>query len=783
MSGVTREEELQKRQEDLSLVVEPLVDSISELVLSSVTGAFENVQKHCMDIADRTNKLVLIAQQVATSSTDVDLQMEVANAINDVAASIEKLVISFTEILADSNPKTQEGFAAAAKEVGEAINKLCAATDETSQRKIIAAVRDAVASAKEVQESAFRGREALLAAAQLNVDKTVRLVKVATLAAGSTADDKKKKLLLDGAEKVRAGGPALIQAAKMVSERPADGSARDQLDARGAELTAAFTSLINAAKLSPMYFGKVAETYEYVKRLIEAAQDLEEAATNLYTITQNGTTAQFVESAKLAASKALQLVNQAEEAMKMEKDPVKKRLIKDAVAELRDASGAMIRAAKAYRENPNDPQAKADLDEAHLRLEAAIRRVVGLTGGEDQDQTPKGKLAMTANALESAARAVVESAKNNPKDLLEDAQSLAAIAMQLAKDIENVALDINDPVQKKRLLENAAEIKNAVQRLIAAAKRVAENPNDPQAQKELAEAHKYLLDKLNAVRRDAQIGGGGQAEEDASYATLGTEEMQLINAAREEASAALQLAAEAEKIAEKMTDPAKKALIKAAIKEVQLCSQRVIDMAEHVSKNPRDAAAQHALADAQHDLGNAIQRVVDLTSTKNDELADAMAAMKLETTAGSASEQNLLKSAQQVLDQIAATFGSDNNMSPEQVIANARELSTKAQELARQLREMAEKTTDPVYKEKLLQAAKIIRDGSIQVKILSAVKAAGGKNDKSNAVQMAAKGLQANITEVIKVVQAEGIRNRFRSTVKQTIAINKVVRLWRAGNK
>eukprot|EP01114_Cavostelium_apophysatum_P003518 TRINITY_DN1345_c0_g1_i1.p1 TRINITY_DN1345_c0_g1~~TRINITY_DN1345_c0_g1_i1.p1 ORF type:complete len:710 (+),score=216.76 TRINITY_DN1345_c0_g1_i1:136-2265(+) len=709
MSGVTREEELQKRQEDLSLVVEPLVDSISELVLSSVTGAFENVQKHCMDIADRTNKLVLIAQQVATSSTDVDLQMEVANAINDVAASIEKLVISFTEILADSNPKTQEGFAAAAKEVGEAINKLCAATDETSQRKIIAAVRDAVASAKEVQESAFRGREALLAAAQLNVDKTVRLVKVATLAAGSTADDKKKKLLLDGAEKVRAGGPALIQAAKMVSERPADGSARDQLDARGAELTAAFTSLINAAKLSPMYFGKVAETYEYVKRLIEAAQDLEEAATNLYTITQNGTTAQFVES--------------------------------------------------------------------------AIRRVVGLTGGEDQDQTPKGKLAMTANALESAARAVVESAKNNPKDLLEDAQSLAAIAMQLAKDIENVALDINDPVQKKRLLENAAEIKNAVQRLIAAAKRVAENPNDPQAQKELAEAHKYLLDKLNAVRRDAQIGGGGQAEEDASYATLGTEEMQLINAAREEASAALQLAAEAEKIAEKMTDPAKKALIKAAIKEVQLCSQRVIDMAEHVSKNPRDAAAQHALADAQHDLGNAIQRVVDLTSTKNDELADAMAAMKLETTAGSASEQNLLKSAQQVLDQIAATFGSDNNMSPEQVIANARELSTKAQELARQLREMAEKTTDPVYKEKLLQAAKIIRDGSIQVKILSAVKAAGGKNDKSNAVQMAAKGLQANITEVIKVVQAEGIRNRFRSTVKQTIAINKVVRLWRAGNK
>jgi hypothetical protein len=88
------EEQLFQRQEDLSLVVEPLVDSISELVLSSVTGQFENVQAwcvvcvcmcslisvmySCMDIAERTNKLVLVAQQTATSSLDVDLQMEVA---------------------------------------------------------------------------------------------------------------------------------------------------------------------------------------------------------------------------------------------------------------------------------------------------------------------------------------------------------------------------------------------------------------------------------------------------------------------------------------------------------------------------------------------------------------------------------------------------------------------------------------------------------------------------------------------------------------------------------
>jgi hypothetical protein len=64
------------------------------------------------------------------------------------------------------------------------------------------------------------------------------------------------------------------------------------------------------------------------------------------------------------------------------------------------------------------------------------------------------------------------------------------------------------------------------------------------------------------------------------------------------------------------------------------------------------------------------------------------------------------------------------------------------------------------------------------VKILSAVRAAGGE-DKSNSVAMAAKNLQTNITDILKSVQAESLRNRFRSTVKQTIAINKVVNVWR----
>ncbi len=159
-----------------------------------------------------------------------------------------------------------------------------------------------------------------------------------------------------------------------------------------------------------------------------------------------------------------------------------------------------------------------------------------------------------------------------------------------------------------------------------------------------------------------------------------------------------------------------------------------------------------------------------------------MAEMRLESEPKS-KEALVLQAAQAVLDDIAKAFSSNEN-DPQKVIAVAKQLAAKAAELSKQLRELAEKTTDPVFKEKLMNAAKIIRDSGIQVKILSAVRAAGGE-DKSNSVGSAIKSMKTNIQEVIKEVEASSIKNKFRATVQTTIAINKVVNAWkkRAGKK
>jgi len=306
--------------------------------------------------------------------------------------------------------------------------------------------------------------------------------------------------------------------------------------------------------------------------------------------------------------------------------------------------------------------------------------------------------------------------------------------------------------------------------VIAAARKVAANPNDPRAKAELEAAFKTLQDRLEQARRAPGSGPG------LGSAATGTT-AELVAAAKEEAAAALQLADEADKLADKITDPTKRAAIKKAIQDVRSASKKVVEAADLVAQNPHDPVAQEKLAAAQKELAGAIERVVNLTSGGTDrELNDAMADMRVD---GSGAEGNILLSAQKLLDKIANTFGNPNKkLSPQEVINAAKELSLEAAELAKQLREMAAKTTDPVFKEKLLNAAKIIRDGGIQIKILSAVRAAGGE-DKGNSVAMASKGLQTNIQEIIKEVRAEQLRTKFRNTVKQTMAINKVVNVWK----
>jgi hypothetical protein len=599
--------------------------------------------------------------------------------------------------------------------------------------------------------------------------------------------------MTDASNVIKMGGPGLIGAAKQVTEGRA--GAQQTMQRQEAELTKAYESLLAAAKMGSKYFGKAAEMYEYIKQLIASATDLAGAAQMLMEIAATGTPEQFMEAAKLVAGKALDMVRAAEAAAAMEQDPVKKQLMKDAAQELRAAAQAYIAAAKAYRENPT-PENKAAMERAYERLQAAMQAVIAATKGEfgGDLSTDKGKLALSSQALEGAARQLVWDAKNStPSEAQASAELLLGVAEAVASDLERIAASETNPRKKKKLLADAANIRKGAQVLASAAQRAAANPNDAAAAEAMDRAHAELLSIIDAARKHAGlIPGDGddsddeedeEAQEEARMIQIrmqkGKEAQALAQAAQEQAATALRLADEAETLAAQISDPKKRAEIQAAIREIRSQAARVIAAAERVVANPADTNAHAELESAQRDLGQAIHKVVVLTGAHGD--ADVAAALQdmLNADARDGSANAIFLAAESLLGDFVASLLDTTNMDPKEVLRRAKELSAKAAELIKQLRAMAAETSDPIFKQKLLDAANLISDNSMQCKILAMVRASSQSPDKANTVGNSARLLQTNINDILREVRAEQLRTRFRDTVRQTMAINRVMKAWK----
>jgi len=166
-------------------------------------------------------------------------------------------------------------------------------------------------------------------------------------------------------------------------------------------------------------------------------------------------------------------------------------------------------------------------------------------------------------------------------------------------------------------------------------------------------------------------------------------------------------------------------------------------------------------------------------SGKNDkDIEAAMAALSIQSSAG----QAVMGEAQKLLDSIAKMFGDSKGKNPKEIIANAKALAAQTQDMYKSLVEMAAKVTDPIFKEKLLNASKVIKDAGLQIKILSAVQSAGASKG-ADPVAQAAKTLQNNILRIVNEVGAEQVRTRYKDSVQRTMAMNKVVNILKGQNK
>jgi hypothetical protein len=214
----------------------------------------------------------------------------------------------------------------------------------------------------------------------------------------------------------------------------------------------------------------------------------------------------------------------------------------------------------------------------------------------------------------------------------------------------------------------------------------------------------------------------------------------------------------------------------------------VLEAARRVAANPNDLAAQAALSDAQKGLAAAIQALVNLAKGKtkkevDEALRSLNEATKDDPKASAATSKNaaeFLKRAETLLKDIMAIWGEGVKTDVKTGVMKARELAAKVNDLAKLLEEIVPTVTAEKFKKTLLNGARIIRDNGLKLKILAAVKAAGGEDDAGQ-VAAAARGLAVQIKQIMNDVSALSLQYRVQQTEKQAMILKKIAEAVRKG--
>jgi len=261
-------------------------------------------------------------------------------------------------------------------------------------------------------------------------------------------------------------------------------------------------------------------------------------------------------------------------------------------------------------------------------------------------------------------------------------------------------------------------------------------------------------------------------------------ENELVTAAKQQAVEALQIAEEAERFAHTLKDEKRKKEILDACKDLRHWAHTVIARAEAVAADPKDEEKLKSMAAAQQELGKQVARVIGLTVSAQDELAAALRELEALLAESEGMYSELFAACKACQEEIDATFVKGKaRKAPAEIVAAAKRLADHTNNISRLLKEISSKTDpkDRHYKNQLLEVGKILRDRAIQVKMLSAVKAAMSADEvDDNQVASAAVGMSTEITELVKSVRAGMLKRRLQSTINQAAALRKVREAWLA---
>eukprot|EP00004_Rigifila_ramosa_P021273 TRINITY_DN5626_c0_g1_i2.p1 TRINITY_DN5626_c0_g1~~TRINITY_DN5626_c0_g1_i2.p1 ORF type:complete len:1701 (-),score=493.11 TRINITY_DN5626_c0_g1_i2:103-4545(-) len=730
--------------------------------------------------------------------------MDFSEELRDHVATLRELTLQAQAKPEDATVRTkmiaaQEKVSATVK---KAIDVVSARTmSEQAELGILEATDAAAAATVRAQKADAAATPEALAALQRAVAQTDTAVKSAV---ASSTSDKQKAALTASAAKLSGQQEKYAAAVKAAAANPSNATLRANVDQEAASLLAVLREIRGATTGVEDGVSDLAEM-----RLLDATDKDAMAVGKLGS-------AKTLSAAELATTVAdigaareqayLAAAGAAAEA------PVFQRARIIAAAEEMNAKLInLTENAKKANQVPNDVAAQAALAKAHEDSIAALRVLRNATTGNVHDHlSAVTERRVHQHCDETRAFAVALAQAAGPNGSVEATQaaidSLNKSALLTISVITGAAAETNNPIQRAKLLAHAEKLRVDTAAMCATAKQAAAKPTDSAIQRQLQDTNARLIQNLD----ECKLTASGKGMEKDQLAGLGLEEAaqftddyikaarrgqlmgsnDLVVAAAEAARQAMRLAEMAEAVALDTDDLPKRAKILASKDRVTAAARELMEAQRISAANPEDAAAQARVDQAYKTLNSGIQEMVGLcmgeAEFEDEDMKAAMHAMMVATETEdpiAKGKSGVVKGGKgldafgaELLEAISGQFLKPGKRTGVDYMNAAKDIAKKAEEFLKQLQEFIDRCEDPIYKERLKKLARLIKDKSVQVKIISAVKSSSSDSaDAEGAIQAAAKGLQDAIAEAMREQAAAQLRKRFTKAVDTVVAMRKVV--------
>lgn len=599
------------------------------------------------------------------------------------------------------------------------------------------------------------------------------------LLAKKMPDETAKRNLLNDAKELEELFPKISTATKNVLTNPSDANQRE------------FEKLVNQARA-------VNDRIDHAKKpeqhFLENSKLLAAAMKRMKDAADRGDKDGALKAAKEVQELIAKQVAYARAMADQMKDPKNKKILLDAAEELERLSPLLVQSLKEHLADPNNKDKKKKFDDLMGKVNEENEKI---TKAILEDQLTQNN-ANLKNKIDELYDAVAAGDSNKANELLKDIDDLVNRRIELGKELVK---HTNDPKLINQINSAVELLEKDLPELHAATNNALKNPSDAKSMQRLYQVGEEIKDAADRVttnrkfedRLPEQILANGKnlmhSLDLLQDAVRRGDAKAAAAAARDVANQIAKQVAFGRRLAEECDDPVLKKKILDACDDLESLSPKIVAETKNALMNPDDKDAQNRLAKLL-DQARADNKVimdaaeiiranrnkpkprpnisepkfVDKVDPKDAIMVAASNVSKVsrEQKGVTPEHQELIDLANAIGKEMEKLSSSATQNNKKDMITISRNIAEMVQRIQGLSTSIANKCTDVKLKERLLSLCRVPKNFAVQLKIISAVKATSGDNDRTAEAQLiaCAQGVSQSVVQVITAAGGAAIASR-----------------------